>query len=57
VPSEDDTRADHAINFATGEYVTVISGKTRHGVSQERGASAEDFPGMSDGYRIVKGRF
>jgi len=55
VPSNDETRADHAINEATGDYVVVISGESRRGVSQEHDASVEDFP-LEDGYRIVKGR-
>lgn len=54
--AEDETRADHAINEATGEYVCVISGESRRGVTRVRTASEEDFPGLTDDYRIVKGR-
>ena len=55
VPGDDETRADHAI-ADDGRYVCVISGETRRDVRQVRDASVEDFPGLDDWYRIVKGR-
>lgn len=49
-----DTRCDHAINDATGEYVAILYAGPYH---QERDASVEDFdPQLGGGRRIVKGR-
>lgn len=50
----DDTRCDHAINEATGEYVAILYSGPYH---QAREASVEDFdPDLGGGRRIVKGR-
>jgi hypothetical protein len=53
--ASDDTRADHAINEAAKEYICVISGNSRYGVTRVRNASEDDFP-LQDDYRIVKGQ-